>query len=67
MINENKHEPLKIFYLMRRRHCGVQMCESTLNPPPQIVITYNHPTIKFFGNVLTSHFGLLLFVLSIFD
>jgi len=36
-------------------------------PPKNCSHTYNLSTINFFGNVWTSHLGLFLFVLSIFD
>jgi len=40
---------------------------STLSPPQNSNHKYNLSTITFFGNLWTSHLGLFLFVLSIFD
>jgi hypothetical protein len=40
---------------------------STLSPPKIIVTSIIFLKFVFFGNVWTSHLGLLLFVLSIFD
>jgi hypothetical protein len=60
-LNDSPMEPssLNIF--------EVEFRHKQTKPPKNYSHKYNLSTITFFGNVWTSHLGLFLFVLSIFD
>jgi hypothetical protein len=64
--NEHSFLPNEHSFLTPRHHCHYHSNESTLSPP-KIVVT----SIMFlhfsWDNVWTSHLGLFLFVLHVFD